>query len=47
MNFVLQEIYITKGRKKPHEQVTDTLKKIYGGYLNGSNNKRKPKKLLT
>lgn len=47
MNLILQEVFITKGRKKSHEQVRDTLKKVYGAYLNGSNNERKPKKLLT
>lgn len=47
MNLILQVIFITKGRKKPYEQVRDILKNVCGTYLNGSNNKRKPKKLLT
>lgn len=46
MNLIPQEVFITNGRKKPHGQVRDTLKKFWA-HLNGSNNKRKPKKLLT
>lgn len=47
MNLILQEIFITKGRKKLYDQVRDTLKNVCGAYLNDQIIKEKQKKLLT